>query len=74
MAITEPEMRAKFLATVRSFEFAKQAATALGISQQYLSDLINGKREISAQVAEKLGYRKIVRYQKLSDKERGEGE
>lgn len=63
--ICEPEMRAKFLAVVRSFELAKSAAKALGISQQYLSDMMNGRREISDEVARKLGYRKVVRYQRM---------
>ena len=38
----------------------KALAAELGISQQYLSDIFLGKREISYQLAEKLGLKKII--------------
>lgn len=45
----------------------KALASELGISQQYLSDIFLGKREISFQLAEKLGLKKII-YFKWSPK------
>ena len=38
----------------------KALAAELGISQQYLSDIFLGKREISYQLADKLGLKKII--------------
>lgn len=40
----------------------KALAAELGISQPYLSDILLGKREISFQLAEKLGLKKIIRF------------
>lgn len=41
-----------------------KAADALGISPQYLSDIMSGARAISDNVARKLGYSKVVYYEK----------
>lgn len=38
----------------------KQAAAELGISAQYLSDVLNGHRPMSEKLASKLGWEKIV--------------
>jgi len=40
-------------------------AAQLGISPQYLCDIMHGRRAISARVAEKLGYRQVVEYESL---------
>lgn len=40
----------------------KQVSIALGISPQYLCDIIKGRREISEQVAEKLGFERVVTF------------
>lgn len=69
--IHEPEMRTRLIKFVRNVGLAKTAAKALGISQQYLSDLVNGNREISAEVARGLGYRKVVVYQELTQRREG---
>lgn len=37
-------------------------AQQLGISPQYLSDILNNKRIISQRVARRLGYIRVVRY------------
>ncbi len=36
------------------------AAEHLGISPQYLSDVLHGRREISKNLAERLGYERVV--------------
>jgi transcriptional regulator with XRE-family HTH domain len=38
----------------------KAAATALGISAQYLNDLLQGRRDASDNILEKLGLRRVV--------------
>jgi plasmid maintenance system antidote protein VapI len=46
----------------------KERAAELGLSQQYLTDLIHGKRQISDTIAELLGYnRHIVFIEKESN-------
>lgn len=40
----------------------KRVAIALGVSPQYLCDIIKGRREISEQVAEKLGFERVVTF------------
>lgn len=39
-------------------------AQQLGISPQYLSNILNNKRMISQRVARRLGYIRVVRYRK----------
>ena len=41
----------------------KAVATRLGFSPQYINDVMRGRREISAELARKLGLRKIVMFQ-----------
>jgi len=41
------------------------AARKLDVSPAYLSDILNGNRSISDQVARKLGYRRVVFYEPL---------
>jgi len=45
---------------VRKAGSQKEAADALGISAQYLNDLLRGRREASGNVLEKLGLKRIV--------------
>ena len=47
----------------------KQAAVILGISPQYLNDIIMGRRAISDRVARKLGYDRIIRFGTVHDAE-----
>lgn len=44
----------------------KAAAEVLGISEQYLSDILHGRREVSANVARAMGFERIVSFQPLS--------
>lgn len=41
---------------------AKAAAESLGISDQYLCDILRGRRDISAALAHKLGFERRVIY------------
>jgi DNA-binding CsgD family transcriptional regulator len=43
----------------------KQVADQLGVSPAYINDLIKGRRLLSAKVAEKLGYRRVVKYERI---------
>lgn len=43
----------------------KKAAELLGISPQYLSDILIGRRDISAKVARMFGYEPVKHFRKL---------
>lgn len=53
-------------------EHGSQSAVAksLNISPAYLSDILNGKRAISEEVAKRLGYRRVVFFEKILESER----
>jgi plasmid maintenance system antidote protein VapI len=48
------------LAYVDQFPFQRDAAKALKISPAYLSDLVNGRRDITDPLLAKLGLRRVV--------------
>lgn len=52
---------------VRKYPTQKDAAFALGITQAYLSDLINMRRDLSAPLLKKLGLKRAV----VSDRHEG---
>lgn len=43
----------------------KAVAAHIGISNTYLSDIVQGWRVVSAEVAQKLGYRKVIEYEPI---------
>lgn len=43
----------------------KATAKELGISPQYLGDILAGRREISDRVAKALGFRRVVTFERL---------
>ncbi|ARU40177.1 hypothetical protein CCB80_03105 [Armatimonadetes bacterium Uphvl-Ar1] len=45
----------------------KTVAEQIGISPQYLSDILKGRREISTAVAEKLGLERVVTFVRWGD-------
>lgn len=45
---------------VGEYETQGAAADALGVSRPYLSDILNGRREFSDAILQKLGLRRIV--------------
>ena len=58
-AITELEIYDKLRRLVLVCNTQKDAARQLGISPQYLSDVLRSWREISNELAGKLGYAKV---------------
>ena len=42
-------------------------AKRLGISPQYLNDVIRGRRDISDEMARKFGYRRVVLFEPLEE-------
>lgn len=55
---TELEIQKAILSVVYIEGSQKKAAAKLGVSPQYLSDIINGKREISDKIAAHFGVRR----------------
>lgn len=55
------QLRAALDAHVKEYGTQRAAADALGISSVYLSDVLNGRRDIAA-LAERLGYRPLTIY------------
>lgn len=53
------QLRAALDAHVKEYGTQRAAADALGISSVYLSDVLNGRRDIGA-LAERLGYRPLT--------------
>ena len=53
----------RILKYVGAFESRAQAAKALGISPQYLSDILNHRRRPGPSVLRALGLRRIDRYE-----------
>lgn len=47
------------------YDFQKDAARSLHISDAYLSDMLAGKRDVSDKVLKSLGYERVVTVRKL---------
>ncbi len=62
----QAEMMNQLRAVVALHGNQRAAAKALGISQQYISDILKGSRKISASVADKLGFVADRTYRKIS--------
>lgn len=45
-----------------------KVAKTLGISSPFLSDVLKGRRDISSRLAEAMGYKKIVMFERLPKK------
>jgi len=45
-----------------------QYARLLGVSPQYLCDILAGRREPGRKILEPLGYQRIVEYRKVSER------
>jgi hypothetical protein len=52
--------------------FAKELAAELGVSQGYLSDVLNGNRGIADRLAEAAGYERVVMFRPLPPSPGGE--
>ena len=44
----------------------KEVARQLHVSPAYISDILNGRREISADFARKVGYKRIISFEKVA--------
>jgi plasmid maintenance system antidote protein VapI len=66
MFLTESEMYQNFKAKIEAYPSQKEAAKALGFSSQHISDVLNKRREISALMAKRLGYKRVVRFKRFS--------
>lgn len=64
LLITHPEILHLLKAYVSVQGSQKFAAKSLGVSEQFLSDVLRCKREVSEKLASKLGYRRSVRFRK----------
>lgn len=65
MRLTNEQMREVLAAFCKKNKTQAAAAVKLGISQQYISDMLHQKRDISQEVAEKLGFRRIVVFEEV---------
>lgn len=52
----------KIRALVKAAGTQKTVAKALGISQQYLCEVLSGRRDVSRSLAVKLGYRRVIAF------------
>lgn len=60
--MTEIELIEKLKQMIRNSN-QKRTAINLGISPQYLNDIINGRRNIGAKVLQALGLRRVIYYE-----------
>lgn len=61
--LSQAEMRDKLRQYVAQFTSQARAAEELEITPPYLNDLLQGKRNISSAIAEKLGFTKKTVYE-----------
>lgn len=64
--IGRAELLDRIRATVAAHRNQREAAEALGISQQYLCDILGGSREIGPKAAAGLGFVAETKYRKIS--------
>lgn len=62
--LTESQLR-KELKRAVAISTQRDVAAALGLSHQYLNDIVNSDKPISTRVAMAMGYEKEVRFRKL---------
>lgn len=69
--MTEDELRQELRAMIGFRGDAKITAKSLadqfGVSQAYLSDVLNGRRGIADKLSQAMGYRREVRYVRRED-------
>ena len=65
--LTEEALRGKIRALVRGYPSQKRAAQHWGISQQYLNDVLHGRRAPGPQLLSALGYERVVLYRSQSE-------
>jgi len=65
--MTPSQMFQKFRKFVGEFRNKKQAAEFFNISETYLGDMFHGRRRITDKIAQKMGYRMIVKYMEVKE-------
>lgn len=60
--LTESDLRKLLFDRVSECSSQRALSFELGITQSYLSDIINGRRSISSEVANRLGYDRVAIY------------
>lgn len=68
-AVSQDDLLLQITAMVKRWGSQRNVAARLDITEQYLSDIRLGRREISEKVAEKLGYERVVQFVKVKDRE-----
>lgn len=51
-----------------SYQSWKEVARQLNVSAAYISDIVNGRREISDRFAKKVGCKRVVGYEKVEER------
>lgn len=59
---TTADMRWKLQQLAAHYGSQDKLAQRLGISPQYLCDVLHGRRALSGRVAKRLGYERVIRY------------
>lgn len=59
------QMRSVLQAFCKNAGSQAQAARLLKISRAHVSDMLRGRRDISENIARKLGYRRVVMYEEV---------
>ena len=65
---TETDMRNILLQMVYDEGSQKATANALGISPAYLGDILSERRNVSNELANKLGYRRVIGFEPEENK------
>lgn len=65
MILTDAEVLGEFRKKVKRFPTQDDAAKDLGVSSQYLSELVTGKKPLTDHCLQWAGYRRIIRYASL---------
>lgn len=44
----------------------RDLAARVGVSEQYLSDILSGRRDVSDEFAQKIGFRRMIRFARIT--------
>lgn len=65
--LTPERIKDKLADAVKKAGGQRVWAKAHGVSEQYVCDVLNGRRGIGEKLAQPLGYRPVTRYEPISD-------
>lgn len=63
--LTQEDLRARLNKIVDSCKSQKEAALRLGISQQYLCDILYGRRLIGGRILQSIGVREVKYWERV---------